>query len=305
MGLALILANMSIHILDIMTHKVIRKLTQIHCDKLTDLTFSQDARWLITTSLDKTLKVWDVPSGTLIDVVTFATPVTSVTMSPTSYFLATTHQDDLGIYLWSNMSLYGHLNLKPLTTEDKPILIRMPTVYKSDSDDLCTELTEMDIDDDKEEEKDTVQLWRKSQIDDLVTLSGLPPARWQNLHNIDVIKARNKPKEAVQKPKNAPFFLPTVTGPDGQIRFNLEAEQENDDENVKKPIMLEQSLTSFGQKLWDTKGEDTSVLELLKEMGPSAIDLEIVALSPEGGGSIELMVSFLNLLNHCFDVRIF
>ena len=67
--------------------------------------------------------------------------------------------------------------------------------------------------------------------------------------------------------------------------------------------MIEQSLTSFGQKLWDTKGEDTSVLELLKEMGPSAIDLEIVALSPEGGGSIELMVSFLNLLNHCFDVR--
>ena len=102
--------------------------------------------------------------------------------------------------------------MKPLTTEDKPILIRMPTVYKSDSDDLCTELTEMDIDDDKEEEKDTVQLWRKSQIDDLVTLSGLPPARWQNLHNLDVIKARNKPKEAVQKPKNAPFFLPTITG---------------------------------------------------------------------------------------------
>lgn len=209
--LALILANMSIQILDVMTHKVIRKLTQIHCDKLTDLAFSQDARWLITASLDKTLKVWDVPSGTLIDVVTFATPVTSVTMSPTSDFLATTHQDDLGIYLWSNKSLYGHLNLKPLTTEDKPILIRMPTVYKSDSDDLCAELTEMDIDDDKEEDT-VVQLWSKSQIDDLVTLSGLPPARWQNLHNLDVIKARNKPKEAVQKPKNAPFFLPTITG---------------------------------------------------------------------------------------------
>ena len=47
---------------------------------------------------------------------------------------------------------------------------------------------------------------------------GLPPARWQNLYNLEVIKARNKPKEVVNKPKNAPFFLPTITGPDGQTR---------------------------------------------------------------------------------------
>ena len=36
--------------------------------------------------------------------------------------------------------------------------------------------------------------------------------RWLNLLNLDVIKAKNKPKAAPKKPKVAPFFLPTVPG---------------------------------------------------------------------------------------------
>ena len=209
--LALVLDNLSIEVMDVLTHKIVRKLTKIHSDKVTDVAFSQDARWLLTASVDKSLKVWDVPSGTLIDHLTFTSPITSVTMSPTSDFIATSHQGDLGIYLWSNKSLYGQLNLKPLSTEDKPILIRMPAVMRTtEGDDLCSELEAMDIV--EEDSEAAAERWSKAQIDDLVTLSGLPPARWQNLHNLDVIKARNKPKEVVQKPKNAPFFLPTITG---------------------------------------------------------------------------------------------
>ena len=63
----------------------------------------------------------------------------------------------------------------------------------------------------EDEEEDMEESWNVEQIQNCVTLAGLPPARWQNLHNLDVIKARNKPKEAVQKAKNAPFFLPTGT----------------------------------------------------------------------------------------------
>ena len=39
-----------------------------------------------------------------------------------------------------------------------------------------------------------------------------PFFRWLNLLNLDVIKAKNKPKAAPKKPKAAPFFLPTVPG---------------------------------------------------------------------------------------------
>lgn len=46
---------------------------------------------------------------------------------------------------------------------------------------------------------------------EMVTLSLLPRTQWLNLVHLDIIKERNKPIEAPQKPKSAPFFLPTLT----------------------------------------------------------------------------------------------
>ena len=73
-----------------------------------------------------------------IDHLGFSQAVTSISMSPTSEFLATTHLNDLGIYLWSNKSLYGYKTLKPLNTEEtQPIQIRMPTVQHSQEEILA------------------------------------------------------------------------------------------------------------------------------------------------------------------------
>ena len=91
----------------------------------------------------------------------------------------------------------------------------MPTVKQSQEEILEQGLESMDFKD----EDDEVVSWDTEQVeDDMVTLANLPEARWQNLLHLDVIKARNKPKVAPEKPKNAPFFLPTVTGPDGLTR---------------------------------------------------------------------------------------
>lgn len=38
------------------------------------------------------------------------------------------------------------------------------------------------------------------------------------------------------------------------------------------------------------------MLESLLELGPSAIDLELRSLAPEGGGSLGLMESFLKMI---------
>ena len=164
----------------------------------------------------------------------------------------------------------------------------MPTVKQSQEDILNNAIENLDIVTDEEEEiEDMEESWSKEQIQDLITLSGLPPARWQNLYNLETIKARNKPKEIVNKPKNAPFFLPTITGPDGQTRFNLELDEDTGKAEKKIPVVLEQNFTKFGQKLWDSRDNlKTSLISDLKAMGPSAIDMELVSLSPEGGGSI-------------------
>ena len=56
--------------------------------------------------------------------------MTSLTMSPTSDFLATCHLDDVGVYLWSNKTLFAYVPLKPLPSNFVPQLVDMPTTRK-------------------------------------------------------------------------------------------------------------------------------------------------------------------------------
>lgn len=61
--LAVGLSDFSIEVVDVVGKKVVRKFDG-HEEQLTDVVFSPDARWIVSASLDSTLKVWDVPSGT-------------------------------------------------------------------------------------------------------------------------------------------------------------------------------------------------------------------------------------------------
>ena len=64
--------------------------------------------------------------------------------------------------------------------------------------------------------------------------------------NLDVIKAKNKPKAPPKKPKAAPFFLPTIPGLATQ--FDLSAVEKAAEENtLKTPVAI--SFTKFGAAL--------------------------------------------------------
>ena len=62
----------------------------------------------------------------LLDCFLVEAPPTSLTISATSDFLATTHVDDLGIYLWSNKTLYSPLTLRPLPPDFSPLTVDLP-----------------------------------------------------------------------------------------------------------------------------------------------------------------------------------
>ena len=67
------------------------------------------------------------PPPRLIDCFLVEAPPTSLTFSPTGDFLASTHVDDLGIYLWTNKTLYSHISLSPLPPHFTPSTIELPT----------------------------------------------------------------------------------------------------------------------------------------------------------------------------------
>ena len=62
-----------------------------HSDRLTDLQFSADGKWLLTACMDEALRVWDMPSGTLLQALRLGGPVASLALSPSGELLATVH----------------------------------------------------------------------------------------------------------------------------------------------------------------------------------------------------------------------
>ena len=143
---------------------------------------------MITASMDCLVKVWDLPSGKLIDCFKFENAPTSICYSPTSEFLATTHVNELGIFLWSNKTLYSHVPLKQLADDYEPeISIAMPNTNTQDGnqqdlDEIEKDLTGDDLDDYKSYTSPEQLAF------ELVTLSLLPESRWKNLVYLDIIK---------------------------------------------------------------------------------------------------------------------
>ena len=153
----------------------------------------------------------------LLDAFLVDSPATSIALSPSGDFLCSTHVDDLGIYLWSNRTLYSHVSLRPLLPDHTPSLLCLPNTgvayeeaQKNEDEDEY--ISNLDV---PAEDGDDITLEEKALTpisEGLVTLSNLPKSRWHNLQQLDVIRKHNKPLEPPKQPKKAPFFLSTSSG---------------------------------------------------------------------------------------------
>ncbi|NXN32676.1 WDR36 protein, partial [Nycticryphes semicollaris] len=285
--------DFSISVLDIETRRIVRTFSGHH-GRINDMTFSPDGRWLITSSMDCTIKTWDLPSGCLIDCFLVDSAAVSLTMSPTGDFLASTHVDDLGIYLWSNRSLYSLVSLRPLPADYEPSMVTCPSTCPVQGEYLF--LKDVDVSGDEETCDEMIEYVSPEQLgEQLVTLSSLPESRWKNLLSLDVIKKKNKPREPPKVPKSAPFFIPTLPG---LIPRYITPEEESDTQSKVVNLGILAQKSDFYIRLEEalSTNEYTAPLNLLKTLGPSHIEIELRGLASEGGGSTEVMLSFLRMI---------
>lgn len=91
--------DLSVRVIDVQTHRVSR-IFRGHTHRLTDMAFSPDGRWIVTASLDSTIRVWDLPTGHMVDWMRLPDICTTLSFSPDGSFLATGHADQVAIYLW-------------------------------------------------------------------------------------------------------------------------------------------------------------------------------------------------------------
>lgn len=255
--LAVVTDDFVIHVFDIDTQVCVRRLNG-HTANITDLCFSSDGRWIVSASGDATVRVWDLPTGNCVDWVIMPSPVVSLTMSPRGDFLATSHVDSRGIFLWANQNYFSNLFLQPVTTPH-PVLTAMPIIegitdgdaIAEDDDDIATnDLAEgdvkegMDVDenaeiaDAKRRAEEEAQREREDEENDLglfnelITLSRAPKSKWKTLVNLELVNERNKPERAAETPKAAPFFLPTLPGV--RSKFIAAPEDEIDLPDIKR-----------------------------------------------------------------------
>lgn len=181
--------------IDLDTKKVIRKFNDQN-SSITDMAFSFDARWLIVATSDCSIRVWDVSLIKLIDWFLMPSPCKSLSMSPIGDYLAMALENDVGIFLYFNLTLYLPISLKPISDSYVPRLNELPSVREDDQDEDKDEDNENDVElvnveENTDEDVEMIDLDYQSpdQISDrLITLSTLPTSRWKNLLNLDLIR---------------------------------------------------------------------------------------------------------------------
>ncbi|MGH0163937.1 UNVERIFIED_CONTAM: hypothetical protein FKN15_046033 [Acipenser sinensis] len=232
----------------------------------------------------------------LVDCFLLDSAAVSITMSPTGDFLVSSHVDDVGIYLWSNNTLFNLVSLRPLPSDYEPPVVTLPGTCPAQ------DLDSPEVDEEPSDEM--IEYESPEQLGEhLVTLSLLPDSRWKNLLNLDVIKKRNKPKEPPKVPKSAPFFIPTLPGLVPRFAVSEGQNAEEQSKIVNLGVLAQKS--DFYMQLEDAlvSNNYSSTVRLLKEMGPSRIETELRSLAPEGGASLDVMQSFIRMIGSILDSK--
>lgn len=273
--LATVAGDMVLILFDTVSMKMVRRF-EGHTDRITDLCFSEDGKWLISSSMDGTLRIWDISLARQIDAMHVDVSITSISMSPNMDVLATTHVDQNGVYLWVNQSLFSvSTNTENYASGKHVRNVCLPAVSSTERSE------EEHVQNLGDSYKSSIKPFviMDHQIPNLVTLSLLPKSQWQSLTNLDIIKVRNKPIEPPKKPEKAPFFLPSVPSLSGEILFEPPAISKDTDISTTKNTNHKMSELSshFSQQLQfcgETKNY-SAFTDYLKGLSPSSLDMEL------------------------------
>ncbi|WOK92769.1 WD repeat-containing protein 36 [Canna indica] len=275
--LATVAEDMVLRLFDVMALRMVRKF-EGHTDRVTDLCFSEDGKWLISSSMDGSLRIWDVILARQIDAIRVDVSVTALSLSPSMDVLATSHVDQNGVYLWVNQAMFsGSSKVESYASGSQVRSVEMPSVSSKERSNEEKPLGAGNLDAPSNISYSIPHV--DKQMPNLITLSLLPRSQWQSLTNLDIIKARNKPVEPPKKPEKAPFFLPSIPSLSGQILFQpngVVSEEKHKEEktNEKKNVNLSSQFTSLLHSCVETKNF-SAFTDYIKGLSPSALDLEL------------------------------
>lgn len=285
--LAVICEDFGVYIYDTGTRKLARRLLG-HSGAITDASFDSEGRRVVTSSMDGSIKTWDLPSGRAIDTLRCETAPTSVAVGPGGEFIASCHVNSLSVSLWVDRSKFGGAHRSWVrTANDSDSEAESDSESASDVDVEKMSIAEAEDAPAEGSIPDEGHFAVVSSLgSDLITLSGRPTTQWTTLANLDAIKQRNKPIQLPKKPEQLPFFLPTVKGI--TPKFDIQAVEERSKAVDEKAVVEAEAADVFGEGgdffgnsqfgYHVCSGNFVAAAKLLSGLGPSGVDMELRTL---------------------------
>ncbi|XBW36921.1 hypothetical protein QEN19_002500 [Hanseniaspora menglaensis] len=244
--------DFKVQIIDSNSMKVIRSL-EGHFNNVNHLKFFNKGKYILTSSLDSTIRCWDISTGFCIDgfIIDNSELITSFDISENDQFLITTHLNLNGICLWLNKSIFNISNdansiisLRDLSYEEF-IRINLPNGTQDNNKYNETVLKQR-----KDNDSDFIinrYYETKQQIESsLITLSNNNTGlmNMKKLINIETIRKRSKPTEKIEKPneRQESFFIQLKKDLDAEVK---DREGKTSDETVGK----NEEKTALNEKL--------------------------------------------------------
>jgi len=269
----------------------------------------------------------------MIDAIRTSSPCTAVAFSNTGEFLAVALEHSVGIDIWTNRTLFSHVPTRAIDPTDIT-LISGPTASGEGGSSVLAGA----FNDDAEADIEDVDATSMPSLDQLstavTTLSLVPRSRWQTLLHLDLIRARNKPKEAPKAPEKAPFFLPAMVksqkedlkGARAVVPLSLEEKQTEEGSGagpVSRLMRFDADAAAgrgsmFSQLLRqgmdgtaavtnghghdnEEEGRYAPLITHLKSLNPATADIEIRSLQPTA--PYTELVAFVDALTERLEMR--
>ena len=233
--LALALQDFSIVVFDIKSQQLVRHFAG-HEDSISDLVFTADTRWIISSSKDLSIRTWDIPTGVQID--TFRCPFIpkAIAMSPAMKFLAVSFENVFGIYLYTNLSLYRPVAFEKL---HNAISLDRLTLDEEDDEISCC----------------------------LTRLSLESRSKFKTVYHLNDTKEKSKPVLAPRAAEKSPFFLDSFIK-----KRNTTGDRVQQDERSESSIRDKEFLQLFNT---DSAEQTLKIFDYLRQMSASQSDFEL------------------------------
>lgn len=304
---AIALSNYDIEIWHISMRNRARKL-QGHQAAITEIKFSNCNRFLFSSSLDKTIKVWDILSGNIITNLLLPKAIQTFDVSPDGELLASSFYSSSEICLWHCRTAtqpYGSskeisLRFSSFFQEKKPLLSEDQD-QKDEKSSANGKITNLKGQLAKEDEL-THNL---SNVEEGITFTGRKEGAWLPLLYWDELKERNRAEITEKKEIKVPFFL-DFSDKSAKMREQIESEKFEEEKSKllaeEKEKNLEKMGSGFEKVLLGDIGREEAekMLKELNNMTPASVEYEFrrVAL-----GKLDNIGKMLRIFGFWLDDR--